>query len=130
MPFSLHDELRRAIGSTDAETQIQAWYLDLDADLEHTGEPIPIGNGVWEWLRSRFNTWVEQTASAASTTRIKDAYAEYAAVEQARQAELLAQGLHPKTPPTPEWERKLLNATLRKNWKIWGKGLPEPKEIQ
>lgn len=65
VPNALHEELRNKVG-VDGEQRLQKWYLDVDAEVELSGEAIP---DIFDWLRPRFVNWCN--ASGYAKTVIK-----------------------------------------------------------
>jgi uncharacterized protein YdaU (DUF1376 family) len=75
VPNVLHDECRNGLGGENPEARLQAWYAELDAELERSQEPIP---DVFAWLRPKFKTWAMQAGNEASRERlIRELEAEY-----------------------------------------------------
>lgn len=71
VPHALHGELRKLLGGLNAETDLLAWYADIDAEIEVSGEAIL--PDVFRWLKSKFAAWAEKTndSPAAIVARIE-----------------------------------------------------------
>jgi uncharacterized protein YdaU (DUF1376 family) len=80
VPHLLHGELRKMLGGLNAEADLLAWYHDLDAEIEASGEAIV--PDVFRWLKARFSTWAE----AASEPTIAERAARIEAMVAARKA--------------------------------------------
>lgn len=55
VPHGLHADLMRGTGA-DAHTRLMAWYAELDAEIEASGEAI--APDVFKWLRARWQAWI------------------------------------------------------------------------
>ena len=65
IPHMLHSDMRKLLGGANAETDLLAWYGDLDAEIEASGEVIT--PDVFKWLKARFARW--KSAAAAPTQK-------------------------------------------------------------
>ncbi len=63
VPHGLHSELRKMLGGSDAESELQSWYLEIDGEIEQSGEPIP---DVFPWLKARFKVKAKRAAADTS----------------------------------------------------------------
>lgn len=59
VPNMLHAELRKSLGGPNADTDLQAWYADLDGEIEESGEAI--APDIFKWLRARYSRWKRVT---------------------------------------------------------------------
>lgn len=66
VPNQLHGELRKLLGGLNAETDLLAWYADLDAEIEVSGEAIV--PDVFRWLKAKFAAWAEKTNDSVAAT--------------------------------------------------------------
>ena len=66
VPNVLHADLVRGTGS-NADARLQAWYSELDAELEASGEAI--SPDVFKWLRGRWRVWVQAEQDAAERAK-------------------------------------------------------------
>lgn len=66
VPHQLHGELRKLLGGLNAETDLLAWYADLDAEIEVSGEAIV--PDVFRWLKAKFAAWAEKTNDSVAAT--------------------------------------------------------------
>lgn len=64
VPHGLHADLMRGTGA-DAHTRLMAWYAELDAEIEASGEAIV--PDVFKWLRGKWQTWL--TPQQKATTK-------------------------------------------------------------
>lgn len=65
VPKSLHGDLRKALGGVNADTELMAWYADLDEEIEASGESIL--PDVFKWMRTRLATWKHATNDKAKS---------------------------------------------------------------
>lgn len=68
IPHVLHDECRTKLGGVDPHGKLLAWYAELDADIEQTGETLP---DIFEWLRPKFVQWARDVAYAAELEKFR-----------------------------------------------------------
>jgi hypothetical protein len=47
-----------------------AWYAAVDAELEHSGEPVP---DVFKWLRPKFEEWAVSVSREQERARFLEA---------------------------------------------------------
>jgi hypothetical protein len=59
VPKSLHGELRGLLGGANTDSELMAWYGDLDAEIEQSGESI--APDVFKWLKARYAKWQHAT---------------------------------------------------------------------
>lgn len=59
VPHGLHADLRKLLGGLNAETDLLAWYADLDEEIEASGETIT--PDIFKWLKARYATWAAKT---------------------------------------------------------------------
>lgn len=55
VPKSLHADLIRLLGGTNPDGDLQQWYLELNAEIEASGESIE--PSVYKWLKARYQRW-------------------------------------------------------------------------
>lgn len=63
IPRKLHSDFIAALGGQDTDARLRAWYADLDAEIEASGEAIL--PDVWKWTEARFKDWATTTAEDA-----------------------------------------------------------------
>lgn len=64
VPQEWHIQARKAIGGENAETDLQAWYVDLNDEIEEGDLEIP-KNSVFKWLDQRYERWRKATTGQA-----------------------------------------------------------------
>lgn len=75
VPHVLHDELRTKLGGENPDARLSAWYGEIDAEIERSGEAVP---DVFTWLRPRFVAFASKDSAAAARDRLTKALeAEY-----------------------------------------------------
>lgn len=67
VPKVLHAELRTGLGGTNPEAKLQAWYGELNAEAEQTGEPI---TDPWQWVRPKFRVWAQGEVDEQGRSRL------------------------------------------------------------
>ena len=68
VPHALHVDMRKLLGGANAETDLLAWYGDLDGEIEASGEPIT--PDVFKWLKARFARWKAAAPTQKTTAEI------------------------------------------------------------
>lgn len=54
----------RALGGTNPDAALRAWYAGIDAEIELSGEAII--PDIWKWLEARFKPWATNATSDAA----------------------------------------------------------------
>lgn len=68
VPNGLHDDLRSQLGGEHADARLTAWYEQLNADAEVSGEAIP---EMCAWVREKFKTWVAEQSFDAEMEKFR-----------------------------------------------------------
>lgn len=74
VPHGLHADLRKLLGGANADTDLLAWYADVDEEIERTNEPI--APDIFKWLKARYARWAVQfgdNADEADMVRMLEA---------------------------------------------------------
>lgn len=87
IPNKLHGDFIAALGGHDTDARLRAWYAELDAEIEASGEAIL--PDVWKWTEARFKDWATTTAEDAEFQAM---LAKAAAEDAAEAAEKAARG--------------------------------------
>lgn len=61
VPKALHRELVGLHGGLNPEGEIQQWYVDLNTEIEASGEPI--SPSIYKWLKARYQHWRPATSN-------------------------------------------------------------------
>jgi 5-methylcytosine-specific restriction endonuclease McrA len=74
IPHKLHDDFRRRLGGDAPEQRLQAWYAELDAEIERTGESI--SPNIWKWAEKRYAEWALQAEGDQAKARFLELVAQ------------------------------------------------------
>lgn len=82
VPRKLHGDFLAALGGLDTDSRLRAFYANVDAEIEGSGEAIL--PDVWKWLDARFKTWATSQAEDAAFREALRVAAELDAADAAR----------------------------------------------
>lgn len=74
VPKKLHADFMAALGGTDTDTRLRAWYAGVDAEIEASGEAIV--PDIWKWMEARFKAFTAAEVAGAKAQRDERARAE------------------------------------------------------
>lgn len=69
VPHKLHADFRRALGGSNADARLEAWYATVDEEIERSGESIL--PDVFPWLHKRFKEWASAQQADADLERFR-----------------------------------------------------------
>jgi uncharacterized protein YdaU (DUF1376 family) len=70
IPKKLHDDFRRSLGGSEPDARLQAWYAEVDEEIERTGEPII--PDIWKWMEARFKSWAINQAGDSEKAKFME----------------------------------------------------------